>query len=317
LAILEVKGLRVYFDTVKGSVKAVDNVSFTAEEGEALGIAGESGCGKTTTALALMRLVPKPGRIVSGEIRLNGEDLLSKSEAEMRKIRWKNVAIAFQGSLNAFNPVQSIGTQIIEAIRTHEDISKEDAVQRARKLLQDIGVDPNTVNRYPHELSGGMKQRAMISMAMANNPDLLIADEPTTALDVIVQAQVLKLMKRVQAKVSMILISHDLSVISEICDRVAIMYAGQIVEYGTSQDIFSNPAHPYTRGLLAAFPSVAGVKKHLEGIEGNPPDLLLPPNACRFHPRCPYYKEKCSVVDPPLIEVSPKHFALCHFAGEI
>ncbi|MDV3293976.1 MAG: ABC transporter ATP-binding protein [Nitrososphaerales archaeon] len=317
MAILEVKGLRVYFDTIKGSVKAVDNVSFDTQKGEALGIAGESGCGKTTTALAVMRLVPKPGKIVSGEIKLNGEDLVLKSEAEMRKVRSKKVSIAFQGSLNAFNPVQTIGKQIVEAIRTHEDVSKDDAWQRARKLLQDVGVDPNMASRYPHELSGGMKQRAMISMAMANNPDLLIADEPTTALDVIVQAQVLKLMRRVQSQVSMILISHDLSVIAEICNRVAIMYAGQIVEFGTSQDIFSRAAHPYTRGLLSAFPSVAGEKKHLEAIKGNPPDLLSPPSACRFHPRCPYYKDKCSVEDPPMVEVSPGHYALCHFAGEI
>ncbi|MBI3858916.1 MAG: ABC transporter ATP-binding protein [Thaumarchaeota archaeon] len=317
MAILEVKGLRVYFETVRGSVKAVDDISFTANEGEALGIAGESGCGKTTTALALMRLIPKPGRVVSGEVRLNGKDIMKMSEAEMRKVRWKDISIAFQGSLNAFNPVQTIGGQIVEAIRTHEDVSKAKAFDRARQLLQSVGVDPGNADRYPHELSGGMKQRAMISMAMANNPDLLVADEPTTALDVIVQAQVLKLMKRVQSKVAMILISHDLSVISEICDRVAIMYAGKIVEFGTSEDIFSRPAHPYTRGLLSAFPSVSGEKKHLEAIKGNPPDLLTPPSACRFHPRCPYYKEKCSTVDPPMIEVSPKHFALCHFAGEI
>ncbi len=317
MPLLEVRKLKVYYNTIRGDVKAVDDVTFSVEKGEALGIAGESGCGKTTTALALMRLVPKPGKILSGEIILNGENVLDKDEAQMRKMRWKEISIAFQGSLNAFNPVRTIGNQIAEAILTHEDVPKREAWDRARMLLKEVGVDPENVSRYPHELSGGMKQRAMISMALACNPEVLIADEPTTALDVVVQAQVLKLMRQVQSQVSLILITHDLSVIAEICDKVVIMYAGKIVEYGTVKDIFANPAHPYTRALLSAFPTVTGPKKHLESIKGNPPDLLDPPSACRFHPRCPYYKEICSTKEPPLVKVSPGHFALCHFAGEI
>lgn len=317
MALLEVNGLRVYFHTIQGSVKAVDGVSFSVERGEAIGLAGESGCGKTTTALALMKLVPRPGRIESGQVSLNGENILEKKENEMRRIRWKQISMVFQGALNAFNPVQRIGSQIVEAILTHDDVPREEAWARTRQLLKDLGIDPDMVRSYPHELSGGMKQRAMIAMALCCNPDVLIADEPTTALDVIVQAQVLKLMRKVQSQVAMILISHDLSAIAEVCDRVAIMYAGKLVEYGTIKDIFHSPAHPYTRGLLAAFPNISGRRERLHAIPGNPPDLLSPPSACHFHPRCPYVQEICRVKDPPLIQVSPGHYALCHFAGEI
>jgi peptide/nickel transport system ATP-binding protein len=234
----------------------------------------------------------------------------------MRKVRWKGIAIVFQGAMNAFNPVYKIGDQIIEAIRIHEsDVDKRAALERARNLLELVGVEPDRVDNYPHEFSGGMRQRALIAMALAANPKLLIADEPGTALDVIVQAQTLKLLRDLKDKLglAMVMISHDLSIIAETCEKVAIMYAGHIVEYGDADAIFKEPLHPYTQGLVKAFPSIHGSRMRLASVPGQPPDLLNPPPACRFNPRCPFVMDVCKVVDPPLKKVgSGEHYVACH-----
>lgn len=320
MALLEVNNLQTYFYTLKGPVKAVDNVSFAVEKGQALGLAGESGCGKTTAALSILRLLPFPGRVIGGNIVFDGQDLATVSEDEMRKYRWRRMSIVFQGAMNALNPVFKIGEQISEGILLHENVSESEARERSEQLLQLVGVDKSRYDSYPHELSGGMRQRSMIAMALACNPDLVIADEPATALDVIVQAQVLKLMKELQEKLklSMILITHDLSIIAETCDKVAMMYAGKMVEYCDAVGLFKKPLHPYTRGLLAAFPNVRARDAKLSSIPGDPPDLIDPPSGCRFHPRCPYAKSPvCSRDEPPVREISPSHYAACHFAGEI
>ena len=316
MPLLSVENLKTYFKTSRGFVKAVDGVSFTLEKGDSLGLAGESGCGKTTTALSILRLLPPNGRIVGGKIIFDGINLLKLDEESFRKkIRWKRISIIFQGAMNALNPVFKVGDQIAEAIMIHEKVSKEDALKRAQDLLEFIGIDRKMAFRYPFELSGGMRQRAMIAMALALNPDLVISDEPTTALDVIVQAQVLKLMRELQERLglSLILITHDLSVIAELCNKVAIMYAGKIVEIGTVYQIFKNPKHPYTRGLIQSFPNIRAPKSEFKSIPGAPPNLLHPPPGCRFHPRCPYTKQICREEEPEMVEVEPGHFVACHF----
>lgn len=313
--LLEVDNLRVSFFTRKGPVSAVDGVNFRLEKGDVMGLAGESGSGKTTVALAIMRLIYPPGRIVSGRIRFDKTDLTRLSEQELRKnYRWKRMSMVFQGAMNALNPVFKVGDQIAEAIMLHEGADGHEAKARARELIELTGVDPRRANYYPHELSGGMKQRVVIAMALACNPDLVIADEPTTALDVIVQAQVLKVMNELLRKLnlSMILISHDLSVIAESCNKVGIMYGGRIVELADTVSVFKNPRHPYTQGLLNAFPSLVGPKKDLISISGQPPDLLNPPSGCRFHPRCPYASAKCKSEEPCLVDLGENHHAACH-----
>jgi len=318
MALLEVRDLKTYFFTTKGPVKAVDGVSFEVGRAEALGLAGESGCGKTTAALSILRLLQSPGRTIEGKVIFEGEDLLEKSEEEMQAIRWKKISIIFQGAMNALNPVFKIGEQIAEGIIVHENVSENTAEKRAEKLLELVGLDKSRFNNYPHELSGGMRQRAMIAMALACNPDLVIADEPATALDVIVQAQVLKLMKDLQKrlKLSMILITHDLSMIAETCNKIAIMYAGKIAEYAQAISLFKNPMHPYTQGLLKAFPDVRSRGGMLSSIPGDPPDLLNPPSGCGFHPRCPYAKAICSKKEPELREVEKRHYTACHLTGK-
>jgi len=318
VALLEVRDLKTYFFTTKGPVKAVDGVSFEVGRAEALGLAGESGCGKTTAALSILRLLQSPGRTIEGKVIFEGEDLLEKSEEEMQAIRWKKISIIFQGAMNALNPVFKIGEQIAEGITVHENVSENTAEKRAEKLLELVGLDKSRFNNYPHELSGGMRQRAMIAMALACNPDLVIADEPATALDVIVQAQVLKLMKDLQKrlKLSMILITHDLSMIAETCNKIAIMYAGKIAEYAQAISLFKNPMHPYTQGLLKAFPDVRSRGGMLSSIPGDPPDLLNPPSGCGFHPRCPYAKAICSKKEPELREVEKRHYTACHLTGK-
>ena len=318
MALLEVRDLKTYFFTTKGPVKAVDGVSFEVGRAEALGLAGESGCGKTTAALSILRLLQSPGRTIEGKVIFEGEDLLEKSEEEMQAIRWKKISIIFQGAMNALNPVFKIGEQIAEGITVHENVSENTAEKRAEKLLELVGLDKSRFNNYPHELSGGMRQRAMIAMALACNPDLVIADEPATALDVIVQAQVLKLMKDLQKrlKLSMILITHDLSMIAETCNKIAIMYAGKIAEYAQAISLFKNPMHPYTQGLLKAFPDVRSRGGMLSSIPGDPPDLLNPPSGCGFHPRCLYAKVICSKKEPELREVEKRHYAACHLIGK-
>jgi len=312
--LLKVENLKVYYYSLRGIVKAVDSVSFTVNRGETLGLAGESGCGKSTLGFALLRLVPSPGRIVSGRILFDGVDLVALPEDRLRKeYRWKRISMVFQGAMNALNPVRTIGDQIAEAITIHEpNVSKEEALERAAKLLEMVGIDPKRVKAYPHELSGGMKQRVVIAMALALNPDLVIADEPTTALDVVVQAQIMNLLKRLKRErnMSMILISHDLSLIAEIADRVAIMYAGKIVELGPADTIYQEPKHPYTQLLLRSIPKLRGAKEFI-WIPGQPPDLRMPPPGCRFHPRCPYAMDICRREEPPMIEVGPEHSAAC------
>ncbi|UCC33707.1 MAG: ABC transporter ATP-binding protein [Candidatus Bathyarchaeota archaeon] len=319
MALLDVENLRMYYEIMRGEVKAVDNVSFQVDTKESLGLAGESGCGKTSAALSILKLLPWNGKIVGGAIRLGGEDIVKMKDSEFRnKIRWKRISMIFQGAMNALHPTYTVGHQITEAILKHEVVSKREANERATKLIELVGMESERVKRYPHELSGGMKQRAVTAMALACNPDLVIADEPTTALDVIVQAQVLKVMKELKSRldISMIVISHDLSLISEICDKSAIMYAGRIAEYGDVVHIYKEALHPYTEKLITAFPSVIGPKTELSSIPGFPPDLLRPPPGCRFHPRCPYAMEICCKKEPSLMEVESKdHFVACHLHG--
>lgn len=315
-AILETQDLTTNYRTASGWVRAAEGVNIRIEKGEALGLAGESGCGKTTVALSILRILPQGGTIRGGKIIFDGTDLVPLSEREMRKIRWKGIAIVFQGAMNALNPVFKVGDQIVEAIRTHEpDTSNRDAWERSRKLFELVGIDPERVDNYPHEFSGGMRQRALIAMALAANPKFLIGDEPGTALDVIVQAQTLKLMRDLREKLglSMMVISHDLSILAETCEKIAIMYAGRIVEYGDAASIFKEPLHPYTQGLLKAFPSIKGERIRLTSIPGQPPDLLKPPPACRFNPRCPYVMDVCKKVDPVLARSgSTEHLVACH-----
>ena len=316
MPVLQVQGLTTHYRTMRGWVRAAENVSFEVGEGEALGIAGESGCGKSTVALSLLKILPQGGVIRKGKILFLGRDLVPLSEEEMRKVRWKGISIVFQGAMNALNPVIKVGDQIAEAITTHEkDVSGSDVKNRVAKLLETVGIEPSRADNYPHEYSGGMRQRALIAMALAVNPTLLIGDEPGTALDVIVAAQTLKLLRELKDKLglSMILISHDLSIIAETCEKVAIMYAGKIVEFGDAVSIFKNPLHPYTQGLIKAFPSIKGPKVRLTSIPGSPPDLLNPPSGCRFHPRCPYVMDVCKVEEPLLLEHGEKmHRAACH-----
>ncbi len=296
-------------------MRAVENVSFSVNEGEALGIAGESGCGKSTVALSLLKILPSGGRIRSGKIIFDNLDLVPLSENEMRKIRWSGMSIVFQGAMNALNPVYKVGDQISEAIKVHESgVADSDVKERVAKLLETVGIEPSRADNYPHEFSGGMRQRALIAMALAANPKLLIGDEPGTALDVIVQAQTLKLLRDLKDRLglAMILISHDLSIIAETCEKVAIMYAGKIVEYGDTVSVFKRPLHPYTQGLIKAFPSIKGARVRLTSIPGQPPDLLHPPPACRFNPRCPYVMDVCKKVEPLLKENEKAHTVACH-----
>ena len=319
MKLLEVENLKMYFQVLRGYVKAVDDVSFKVEKGQAFGLAGESGCGKTSTALTILRLLPPNGRVMGGKIIFEGEDLLEKGKEELRKeVRWKKLSVIFQGAMNSLHPVRKIGEQIAEAIRLHEDVNQKEALDRAGKLLDLVGIGAARIDRYPHELSGGLKQRTIIAMSLACNPSLVIADEPTTALDVIIEAQVLKVIKELQHKLdlSMIVISHDLSMIAETCDAIAIMYAGKIVETGNIASIYKEPLHPYTQKLISAFPSILGRKKELASIHGFPPDLLNPPKGCRFHPRCQYAMEICKRKQPVIIKPGNKeHYVACHLVG--
>ena len=319
MSLLEVKNLKTYFFTPFGEIKAVDDVSFTMRKGVALGLAGESGCGKTTTAYSLMNLVPLPGRIIGGEIKFKGEDIIQYNDDQIKALRWKEISMVFQGAMASLNPLIKIGNQIAEPIIYHEQVDTNDAMERAKELLELVGIEQTRVDNYPWELSGGMRQRAMIAMALACNPTLLIADEPTTALDVIVSAQVMDLIKDLRKKLdlSMLLITHDISVIAQTCDELAIMYAGKLVEKTDVPSIFDTPLHPYSHALIRAFPSIKGDNKQLEGIDGNPSDLVDPPPGCRFAPRCPFGKSVCSQVEPLLEEVSNGHYVACHRWEEI
>ncbi len=312
--LLEVEDLRVHFRLASGSVKAVDGVSFRLNDGEALGIAGESGCGKTTTALSLVRLLPPNARIKSGSVKLYGIDLVPKTERQLLRYRWREISIVFQGAMNALNPVRRVGDQIAEPIEVRLGQTRQAANQRAGELLELVGIPKKRASTYPHELSGGMRQRAMIAMALACDPAVVIGDEPTTALDVMVQAQILELLERLRRELglSLILITHDLSVIAETCDRVLIMYAGRVAEEGPVAQVFREPHHPYTRKLLAAFPSIRAARRTLEMIPGSIPDLRNPPPGCRFSPRCEHAMAVCSEVVPPEVRLPDGVRVACH-----
>jgi peptide/nickel transport system ATP-binding protein len=372
--VLQVEHLTMHYTTRKGAVKAVENVSFSLDKGEALGLVGESGCGKTSVALTLLRLLPENAQFLGGHVyffrdgqdeahgkrslgkpvkllldsqehsgrllelnrsqivldtRVNGRmqqmrfrrdniarlgvDLTALSDDEMRPIRWKGISMIFQAAMNSLNPVYKVGDQLIEALRTHMPISIPDARERVAELFQLVGLDRQMIDRYPHEYSGGMKQRAVIAMALACDPDVIIADEPTTALDVIVQDKILREMRQIQKKLnmSMIYISHDIAVIAEVADKVGVMYGGGLVEFAPSETIFKQPIHPYTKALMSAFPSISGEKVKLAALPGEPPDLIKPPAGCRFHPRCPYATEICEREVPQFREHKPGQQAAC------
>jgi peptide/nickel transport system ATP-binding protein len=310
--VLRVENLKVYYFTTRGVVKAVDGVSFVVDEGDVLGVAGESGSGKSTLGYAILGLVPPPGRIVGGRVILDDIELTALSEDELRKIRWSKVSMVFQGALNILNPVMRIGDQMAEILIHHKGVSREEALKVVREHLRMVGLPLDVVKRYPHELSGGMKQRVVIAMALLLKPRLVIADEPTTALDVVIQAQIMNLLKQLkeEEKLSMIFITHDLSLIAEIANKIAIMYAGKIVELGSSEDVYAKPLHPYTQSLLNSIPSIKQ-RKRLSWIPGAPPDLRDPPPGCRFHPRCPFAMDVCRREEPPFIEIEKGHYTSC------
>jgi peptide/nickel transport system ATP-binding protein len=313
--LLEVDRLIMRYEVKDGEVSAVEDVTFTVHQGEAVGLVGESGCGKTSIALSLLRLLPSNARYVEGEIRLNGVDLIPLSDEEMRKTRWRNIAMVFQGAMNSWNPVYRVGEQIRETLNTHYKgvLGYEEQNQLMAKLFEGVGLPPEMLERYPHEFSGGMRQRAVIAMALACSPDLIIADEPTTALDVIVQDQILKELKRIQREMGMsiIYISHDIAVIAEVTDSLGVMYAGKLVEYGPTDEVFAYPRHPYAYLLLRSTPSITGPRRQLAPLEGEPPSLENPPTGCRFHPRCPFATEKCVTEEPPLVEIMPNRKVAC------
>jgi len=315
VALLAVEDLRTHFATGSGVVRAVDGVSFEVERGEVLGLVGESGCGKSVTSLSIMRLVPEPGRVVGGRIRLSDEDLLDKDAEAMRRVRGARIAMVFQEPMTSLNPVFTIGDQIAAAVLAHAGGSRRAAWERAVDMLDRVQV-PSPRERardYPHQLSGGLRQRAMIALALAPGPELLIADEPTTALDVTIQAQILDLLRRLQAErgMAVLLITHDLGVVAELCHRVAIIYAGRIVELAGVAEIFAKPLHPYTRGLLRCLPHPSRFGQPLSSIEGAPPDLRQVDGGCRFAPRCPLAVESCRREQPPLVERTPGHHVAC------
>ena len=315
MALLAVEGLRTQFATSGGTVRAVDGLSFAIERGEVLGLVGESGCGKSVTSLSIMRLVPPPGRVTAGRILLDGDDLLDKDAEAMRRVRGARIAMVFQEPMTSLNPVFTIGDQIAAAVRAHEGGGRRAAWERAVEMLDRVQV-PSPRERardYPHQLSGGLRQRAMIALALAPGPQLLIADEPTTALDVTIQAQILDLLRRLQAErgMAVLLITHDLGVVAELCHRVAIIYAGRIVEMAPVASIFASPLHPYTRGLLRCLPHPSRFGQPLSSIEGAPPDLRQTGGGCRFAPRCPLALESCRRDEPVLTERRPGHFVAC------
>ena len=319
MSLLQVENVKMYYELVGNRyVKAVDGVSFSLEKGAAIGIVGESGCGKSSLAITIMRLLPVNGKLMGGEIRLQERNILSMPESELRRdVRWKRISMVFQGAMNVLNPVHKIGDQVAEAILAHEKISKKEAWKKAQDLLSLVGIDPSRARNYPHEFSGGMRQRTVIATALALNPDIVIADEPTTALDLVVQAQIIRLLEKLKDRLSLslILISHDISIISEMSNKVAVMYAGRFVEHGTSMDVFLNPLHPYTIRLLAAVPSVKGKRQRLESIKGVPPNLADLPEGCKFAPRCPTVRPECLSQEPDLIEVEKGHYVRCFYAG--
>lgn len=312
--LLDIRNLVVHYETEAGVVEAVNDISLTVEQGESVALVGETGAGKTTIALSIMKLLPvPPAHVVDGAVMLHGENVLEKPEKDMRKIRGSSVSMIFQDPMTALNPIIQVGDQIAEVISLHTKCSKAEAMKKALEMLETVGIRPERSTDYPHQFSGGMKQRVVIAMALACQPTLLIADEPTTALDVTIQAQVLEMINdlKVQFHTSMLLITHDLGIVAETCDDVAIMYAGEIVEYGSLEHIFDNPRHPYTKGLFGSIPSLEKDVRRLSPIRGMMPDPANLPEGCKFHDRCEYACEKCMKQAPDLKEVEPGHLVLC------
>ena len=319
MSLLEIKDLFVEYRTEEAIVKAVNGVTFEIEEGQSLGLVGETGAGKTTTALSILRLIPDPpGVICGGSICFNGRDVLALEEKQMRRIRGNEISMIFQDPMTALNPVIRVGDQIAEVVFQHQDVSRAEAKNRTMEMLQKVGIEPERYSDYPHEFSGGMKQRIVIAIALACNPKLLLADEPTTALDVTIQAQVLKLIRELQKefKTSLLLITHDLGVVAQTCDKVAIMYAGEVVEYGSAEDIFDRTAHPYTKGLFNSIPSLEVETDRLKPIPGLVPSPANLPTGCFFHPRCEAACEACALRKPETVEITPGHFVKCHLCAK-
>ena len=317
LNLLEIKDLTVHYVTVDGTVHAVENLNLMLPEGKTLGLVGETGAGKTTTVKAIMQILPDPpAKILSGEVFFNGEDILKKNKKAMRKIRGKQISMIFQDPMTSLNPVITVGEQIMEVIRLHDKkLSKKDAYTKACEMLELVGIKADRAGDYPHQFSGGMRQRVIIAIALAANPKLIIADEPTTALDVTIQAQILKLMDKLvkEQDASLILITHDLAVVSQMADRIIVMYCGKIVESGSRDDVIRRPSHPYTEGLLNSIPRMGEEQKRLESIPGMVPSMLDLPQGCYFAPRCKYCQDICRTVAPESHEVGPGHCAVCHF----
>lgn len=319
MALLEIQHLATAFPTEAGEARAVDDVTLSVDKGQVLGIVGESGCGKSITSLSILRLIPPPGKIVGGQIRLDGQNLLELSESQMRSIRGNRIALIPQDPMTSLNPVYTVGAQIMEAVELHQKVSKAEARKKAVAVLDQVRIPEarTRVDEYPHQFSGGMRQRVMIAMALACEPELLIADEPTTALDVTVQAQILDLLREIQKShgTAIVLITHDLGVVAEMCDTVAVMYAGSVVEYATVQDLFKNPKHPYTIGLMNSLPKPGS--ERLIPIDGQPPSLVNLPQGCRFSNRCPWRVDICDQSIPPLETKSPGHDARCFLVEKV
>lgn len=318
--LLEIRDLAVEYHTDEAVVKAVNHINLSVKKGETIGLVGETGAGKTTIAKSILRILQvPPAKFVSGEIFFEGTDLLKLSEREMRKIRGNKIAMIFQDPMTALNPIETIGYQITEAIRQHNKITRKEAEERTCRMLEMVGIPRERCNEYPHQFSGGMKQRVVIAMAIACNPELLLADEPTTALDVTIQAQVLEIIEKLKDKLktSVILITHDLGVVADFCENVAVVYAGEVVEYGTAEDIFDHTAHPYTIGLFDSLPKIDSPGRKLKPIKGLMPDPTNLPEGCKFQERCPYAKKECAEAAVPAVEVRPGHIVKCLFAGEV
>jgi peptide/nickel transport system ATP-binding protein len=318
MTFLKVKNLTVEYHSESGIYRAVEDLSFSLEPGKSLGIVGESGCGKTTAMLALMRLLPEAGRIIDGEIVFEDVDLLHLNPREMREYRWKKLSMIFQGAMNALNPVRTVGSQIAEALREHDTVPRDETSDEVLRLLDLVGVARSRAAQYPHQYSGGMRQRAMIAMALACKPKIVIADEPTTALDVMIQAQMLDLLQELQNELdlSIIMVTHDLGVVAELCDDVLVMYGGRLAEYASADIIYNQPLHPYTRRLLSAFPDIDNPRAQLASIPGHPPALNALPPGCRFEPRCELADEGCKFASPEPVEFGEGHFVSC-FKAEI
>jgi peptide/nickel transport system ATP-binding protein len=314
MALLDVRALTVVYTTGAGQLRAVDGVNLALEKGHHLGLIGESGSGKSTIGRALMRVLPRNGRVESGQAWFSGADLLTLGEREMRQVRWRGISMVPQASLDALDPVYRVGDQLVETLRLRGGLDRSSARKRAGELFALVGLTRDRLDQYPHEFSGGMRQRAIIAMALALDPELLIADEPVTALDVIVQRQVLEILHDLQERLhlSVIMITHDVAVVAETCDEVAVMYAGKIIERASIAAFFERPFHPYTLGLQNAYPTISAPDRTLISIEGYPPDLVRPTSGCRFNTRCPFAIDTCFVTEPPLIEVEPGHTAACH-----